>query len=208
MGMLKSMGMIQHSHHNQIIRYGHLEWQSHKRISTKTWEWPTVTTCQHDELTPYTRFTKTPKNRYKPYINHTTYKQTNNRWFATQIIPARDPKQYAVRIRGKGGKDLKSSVAASYQDQSDPSSEKKRYQIAGQLLSIPAENISVDRAQDLLERFCRSVRLSRKVAVTDLKVRSLSKLSREAAAQDPYVSLSVQVSLRDLHKRSLWGISK
>jgi len=94
-------------------------------------------------------------------------------------------------------------VAASYQDQSDPSSEKKRYQIAGQLLSIPAENISVDRAQDLLERFCRSVRLSRKVAVTDLKVRSLSKLSREAAAQDPCVSLSVQVSLRDLHKRSL-----
>ena len=26
MGMLKSMGMIQHSHHNQIIRYGHSEW--------------------------------------------------------------------------------------------------------------------------------------------------------------------------------------
>ena len=85
----------------------------------------------------------------------------------------------------QGGKDLKSSVAASWQGQSDPSSEKKRYQV--RFCKFPFVKISVeDRAQDLTEKF-----------------------SVEAAVQDSCVRLSVQgVSIGDLHRRSLHGISK
>ena len=117
---------------NQIWSLGMIILQ---KILTKTWEWPTHTTSQYDELTPYTaRFSKTPKTD----INHILAIRRTSK----QIVDGCNPDYPGKRpqtvcssdSKGKGGKDLKSSVAASYQDQSDPSSEKTRYQITGQLL--------------------------------------------------------------------------
>jgi len=60
-------------------------------------------------------------------------------------------------------------------------------------------------------------RSPQKIPVRDLKGRSLSKLSREAAAQDPCVRLSVQgvfkrspqkIPVRDLKGRSLFELSR